>query len=104
MSSMIFKHDQIEVPARTLSTIFEMAEITDCALAKMDIEGGEASVLADAGPFLAERGIPLYLSLHAPLIADRSEYVKAVRSGLAGFDVDRIPEDFGSLLLFPKAT
>lgn len=104
MSSMIFNDDEITVPCRTLPTIFESVAIENCALVKMDIEGGEAQILASAGPFLAERSIPLYLSLHAPLLADRSEYVDLVKSGLSDFIVERIPEDFSSLLLFPKST
>ena len=38
--------------------------IGDCALVKMDIEGAEAVVLESAGPFLAERRIPLLVAMH----------------------------------------
>jgi FkbM family methyltransferase len=36
------------------------------SLVKVDIEGGEAEIMQDAGPYLAGRGIPLVLAMHEP--------------------------------------
>ena len=53
-----------EVDCYTLPDLFELYAIEDVALLKMDIEGGEAEILEEVCPFLAERGIPFLCSLH----------------------------------------
>ncbi len=52
------------VDGLTLPDLFDAYGISDVSLLKMDIEGGEAEILEQVCPFLAERGIPLLVSLH----------------------------------------
>jgi FkbM family methyltransferase len=54
----------IEVPCWTLQDIFDIYDIDNCSLVKMDIEGYEAVILPTVTPFLASLNIPLYVSLH----------------------------------------
>jgi FkbM family methyltransferase len=55
----------LEVPCWSIATLFEQFQIDgNVSLVKMDIEGGEATVLETVAPFLAQRGIPLVVSMH----------------------------------------
>ena len=66
-SSMTRLGDEgLEVPCLTLPDLFDLFDITDCSLVKMDIEGGEAEVLENGAPFLAGLGIPLLVGMHQP--------------------------------------
>lgn len=55
-----------DYPAWGLRTLFDVAWIENCALVKMDVEGHEANILPTAGPYLAELGVPLWVSMHEP--------------------------------------
>ena len=57
----------IEVPCWRLPDIFEIYEVDNCSLVKMDIEGYEAVLLPTVAPFLASLNIPLYVSMHGHL-------------------------------------
>ncbi len=57
----------LEVPGWTLASLFDRFELHgSVALVKMDIEGGEATVLETVAPFLARCGVPLLVSMHEP--------------------------------------
>lgn len=58
--------DGREVTCWTLPDLFAEFDIENVSLVKMDTEGAEAVILPTAIPFLVERGIPLYVSLHEP--------------------------------------
>jgi FkbM family methyltransferase len=52
--------------------------ITDCCLIKMDVEGGEYSLIPGRWHRLAEHGMPtLYVSFHAPAPAQRDALIGA---------------------------
>jgi len=53
-----------EVESCTLETLFARLHITAADLIKMDIEGAERDVIAQAEPFLRRFGAPLLLSMH----------------------------------------
>ena len=55
-----------EVPCLTLPDLFDIYDVGDCAIVKMDIEGHESVVLEHAAPFLAKCKIPLLVSMHQP--------------------------------------
>ena len=52
----------------TLPDLFDVCELDNVSLVKMDIEGGETDVLPVVCPFLAELEIPLLVSMHLPLL------------------------------------
>lgn len=54
----------VEVSTWTLPDLFTTFHLTDVSLVKMDIEGSEALCLDSIGPWLADQGIPLLVSLH----------------------------------------
>lgn len=55
-----------EVPCLTLPDLFDVYDIEDCSLVKMDIEGYESVVLEHVAPFLASLEIPLLVAMHQP--------------------------------------
>jgi FkbM family methyltransferase len=87
MTSAIFAEDAIEVPALSLDSLIQREQMSDIGLVKMDIEGGEESVLPSAAPFLAAIGVPLLLATHALLVDDPDRYQEAVTRALSGWDV-----------------
>jgi FkbM family methyltransferase len=85
MTSTIFQGDAISVRGVPLRTFVEAHRITDIGLIKMDIEGGEQAVLAECHPFLRDLGVPLLLSLHAPIVPNPTAYLQSIRESLVGF-------------------
>lgn len=53
-----------EVPCLTFPDLFDLYDIEDCSLVKMDCEGSEGAILEHAAPFLANLGIPLLVAMH----------------------------------------
>lgn len=65
MSSLVpTGEDAMSVPTITPAVL--LGNVEPPAVAKVDIEGGEALVLPDLAPLLVERQIPLLLSVHEP--------------------------------------
>ena len=58
--------DGDEVPCLTLPDLFDIYDIDDCALVKVDVEGHEAIILERAAPFLASLKIPILVAMHQP--------------------------------------
>jgi FkbM family methyltransferase len=56
--------DGVDVRCATFESLFTELGIDDADLVKIDIEGDECDVLAEAGPFLRDFGAPLLLTLH----------------------------------------
>lgn len=54
----------VTVPCMTIETLFHSLAITGADLIKMDIEGAEREVIAQAEPFLRRIGAPVLLSVH----------------------------------------
>jgi FkbM family methyltransferase len=67
MSSMTLtgKRKTVKVKASTLDKFMKKHGVKDCNFIKMDIEGGEARVLANIKDYLAEEKPTLHLSLHS---------------------------------------
>ncbi len=67
-SSMSRISDSIgnEVACLTLPDLFDIYDIDNCSLVKMDIEGFECKVLETAAPFLAGLRTPLLVAMHQP--------------------------------------
>lgn len=96
-SSMTRTVEGTEIEAVTLQTLFAREVSGKCSLVKMDVEGHEAKILPKAGPFLAERGIPLYVSMHQPWWP-----VSLDPSWMEAFSrVEGEPSGFGSVLCVP---
>lgn len=74
----------VEVPTITIPDLWDMYDIRDVGLVKIDIEGGEAALVGDA-PFL--RQFPLLLSTHGEWMtsADQSAVGAAFGVNAAGF-------------------
>lgn len=62
----------VDVACYTLESLFARLGVTSADLIKMDIEGAEREVLAQAEPFLRRFGAPMLLSLHAWAPWDRN--------------------------------
>lgn len=58
--------DGLEVPCLTLSDLFDIYDIENCSLVKMDCEGAESIILEHGASFLAEMGVPLLVAMHEP--------------------------------------
>lgn len=75
------------------------------ALVKMDVEGAEAEILGPSVDALRAHGVPLLLSLHAPLRPDPDRYQMIVRDALSGFAVQFVDGeswgDFATLVAIP---
>ena len=55
----------VTVRCVTIETLFAEADVSSADLIKIDIEGAEREVLAQAEPFLRRFGSPILLSVHA---------------------------------------
>lgn len=58
--------DGLEVPCLTLPDLFDVYDVENCSLVKMDCEGAESIILEHAAPFLAEMKVPLLVAMHEP--------------------------------------
>ena len=58
--------DGTDIPCLTFPDLFDLYDIDDCSLVKLDIQGAECIVLEHAAPFLANLGIPLLVAMHEP--------------------------------------
>ena len=57
--------EAVPVPSLTIDRLWwTLNDPQNVSLVKMDIEGAESRVLESVSPFLAERGIPMVVSLH----------------------------------------
>jgi FkbM family methyltransferase len=89
--------DALTVPAHTLRGLFEAYDITNPGLIKMDVEGAEADILAEAQQFLTALRAPLLVSLHQPLHPDPGRYNQTIRQALAPFTVKFLDGTWTSL-------
>lgn len=89
--------DILTVPAYSLRGLFEAYDITHCGLIKLDVEGAEAEILAQARDFLAELRVPLLVSLHQPLRPDPDRYATILGSALEEFRVEFVDGDWDTL-------
>lgn len=86
MTSTLFIHDAVTVPGISAPTL--LAKVTGRVdLVKMDIEGGEGTVLPAASAALHALGAPLLLSTHAMLVPNPAAYLAALDAALDGWDV-----------------
>jgi FkbM family methyltransferase len=85
MSSLLFAESLIGWQAQgiTLERFLAGHAIRDCSFIKMDIEGGEFSVLPAMASYLATHRPTLYLSLHPAFLPDAQQRVSAVRDALS---------------------
>lgn len=86
MSSFLWVKDAQDVDTISLAEIFNVFDrygIKDCSLIKIDVEGGEATLLPGAYNFLNQFPITLFLSLHTPWFADKVEYFNKICPVLA---------------------
>jgi FkbM family methyltransferase len=87
----------LETPCWRLEDIFESYGIENCSLVKMDVEGHEAVLLPTVASFLADRKIPLFVSMHEPHWAKPPD-----SSWLSHWsDVIGEPHGFASVLCIP---
>ena len=71
------------VDTLSLEDVFNIYNITDCNFIKMDIEGGEATVLPAAKEILKKIQPTLYLSLHTPWFPDRAGFFDKINDVLS---------------------
>lgn len=55
-----------EVACLTMQDLFDIYDVEECALVKLDVEGAECDILETAAPFLASHGVPLLVAMHQP--------------------------------------
>ena len=67
-----------QVPGITLHQFILDNSINDCNFIKIDIEGGEFTVLPSMIEFLKEKKPTLHLSLHAPLVTEIEKKMKKI--------------------------
>ena len=86
-----------EVPGLTMPDLFDIYDIENCALVKVDVEGSECDLLEHAAPFLAELKIPLLVAMHQPW------WTQPVRPDwFSGYgSIDGTFADFGQVLALP---
>ncbi|MCX8038175.1 MAG: FkbM family methyltransferase [Candidatus Sumerlaeia bacterium] len=82
-----------EVPATTLADIFERHQIAQCDLLKLDVEGAEYDILAEANAALLARVQRICGEYHhtAGALSDRSVEVLVARLQSIGFSVELVP-------------
>jgi len=84
MSSIIFGQtkDYLLVKSLTLDEFMAKNDVRDCDFIKMDIEGGEVSVLPTAKAYLQKNMPTLFLSLHPFWFKDRAKDSKRIIEAL----------------------
>jgi FkbM family methyltransferase len=83
MSSFLWSKEAIEVQSITLEDVLSTNSITDLNFIKMDIEGGEATVLPAAKEILKTLKPTLYLSLHTPWFPKKKEFFETINDVLS---------------------
>jgi len=69
----------------SFARLFELDRAGPVGLVKIDVEGAEAMILADAASWLAERRASVHLSLHGPLMIDPSRELSTIARALAAY-------------------
>jgi len=75
-----------KVPALTLQQFYIDNSIEDCNFIKMDIEGGEFSVLPSLKHFLENEKPTIYLSLHPHLVKNPSKKIEKICEVINQYD------------------
>jgi len=83
MSSILFNKNALCVDCVSLNTFFKDEDIQDCNFIKMDIEGGEFSVLPASKDFLQQIKPTLYLSLHTPWFSDKKLFLETIMDSIS---------------------
>lgn len=99
MTSALFIDESVSVPSLSVETLFDRYRINDCALVKIDIEGGEIALLEHNAEFLFSVGAPLWLSTHAPLVDDPATYQSHMTDLLRPWGQYAVSDDFDSILI-----
>jgi len=55
-----------EVPCLTMPDLFDIFDVENCSLVKVDVEGFESVILEHMAPFLADLKIPMLVAMHEP--------------------------------------
>ena len=77
----------IEVNSTTLEQFFYDNSIDDCNFIKIDIEGGEFTVLPSTLKFLEEKKPTLHISLHPGLMDNPKESMRKIHDVISMYDV-----------------
>ena len=77
----------IEVPSTTLEQFFHDNSIDDCNFIKIDIEGGEFSVLPNMSKLLEEKKPTLHISLHPGMMENPKESMRKIYDVISMYDV-----------------
>ena len=77
----------IEVNSTTLEQFFYDNSIDDCNFIKIDIEGGEFTVLPSTLKFLEEKKPTLHISLHPGLMGNPKESMRKIQDVISMYDV-----------------
>ena len=87
-SSTTFKKSSksIKVPSTTLQQFFLDNSIADCNFIKIDIEGGEFSVLPNMSKLLEEEKPTLHISLHPGLMENPKESMRQIYDIICKYD------------------
>lgn len=102
MTSVIYAEDErkITVQSWTFESLVEHFNLDPNNLfIKVDIEGAEAYALEENKDFIERYCPTIWLSLHGPLIEDKTTYFNSLRPVISLYGIDNIPTDFGSILL-----
>jgi len=83
MSSFLWGKDSMTVNTLSLEDVLNKYNITDLNFIKMDIEGGEATVLPAAKEILKTLQPTLYLSLHTPWFPDKKDFFDKINDVLS---------------------
>jgi len=83
MSSFLWSKEAIDVQTISLEDVLTTNSITDLNFIKMDIEGGEATVLPAAKEILKQLQPTLYLSLHTPWFPDKKKFFETINDVLS---------------------
>lgn len=80
-SSLLFPEQPHPVRTLRFEDWWRSRSIRDCALIKIDTEGGEGRILPDAWAFLRQLHVPIHLSLHAWVPDDQQARVVEALAG-----------------------